>query len=400
MPHIWRDSRWVLLGSAVILSLSLGIRHGFGLFLSPMSIQFGWGREVFSFAIAIQNLVWGLAQPFAGALADRYGASKVVGVGGVFYFTGLVCMSFSDSPSTLMMSAGVLIGIGLSGTSFSVILGVVARALPAEKRSAGMGLASAAGSFGQFAMLPGSLSLIQGLGWEKALLVLALFASLIIPLVAMLKDAPTERQASDQTMAQALRAASTHPDFWLLTFGFFVCGFQVVFIGVHLPAYLMDKGLTAQTGTTVLALIGLFNIFGTYTAGWLGGRLSKPKLLTALYLMRAAVIVAFVSLPVSNVTAYLFGMAMGFLWLSTVPLTNGVVASVFGVRNLSMLGGLVYLFHQVGAFLGGWVGGVAYDFTGSYDSVWKTAVVLSFIAAAVNWAVREKPISQLSTSVA
>lgn len=201
-------------------------------------------------------------------------------------------------------------------------------------------------------------------------------------------------------MPQALRAASYNPDFWLLTFGFFVCGFQVVFIGVHLPAYLMDKGLTAQTGTTVLALIGLFNIFGTYTAGWLGGRLSKPKLLTALYLMRAVVIVAFVSVPVNDVSAYLFGMAMGFLWLSTVPLTNGVVASVFGVRNLSMLGGLVYLFHQVGAFLGGWVGGAAYDITGSYDLVWQAAVALSLIAAAVNWGVREKPIAQMSTSVA
>lgn len=400
MANVWRDGRWVLLGSAVILTLSLGIRHGFGLFLSPMSTQFGWGREVFSFAIAIQNLVWGLAQPFAGALADRYGAGKVVGAGGVLYVVGLVCMSFSDSPSTLMMSAGVLIGIGLSGTSFSVILGVVARALPPEKRSTGMGLASAAGSFGQFAMLPGSLGLIQGIGWEKALWVLALFASVIIPLVALLKDKPIERQEGDQTMTEALRAASSSPDFWLLTFGFFVCGFQVVFIGVHLPAYLMDKGLTAQAGTTVLALIGLFNIFGTYTAGWLGGHLSKPKLLTALYLLRAAVIVAFVSVPVSNVTAYLFGMAMGFLWLSTVPLTNGVVASVFGVRNLSMLGGLVYLFHQVGAFLGGWVGGAAYDITGSYDLVWKAAVVLSLIAAAVNSAVREKPVAELRTSVA
>ena len=249
-------------------------------------------------------------------------------------------------------------------------------------------------------MLPGSLGLIQGLGWEKALLVLALFASLILPLVAMLKDKPTERQLGDQTMMQALQAASSHSGFWLLTFGFFVCGFQVVFIGVHLPAYLMDKGLTTHTGTTVLALIGLFNIFGTYTAGWLGGRLSKPKLLTALYLLRALVIFAFVSFPVTNVTAYLFGMAMGFLWLSTVPLTNGVIASIFGVRNLSMLGGLVYFFHQIGAFLGGWAGGMAYDLTGSYDLVWKTALVLSLIAAAVNCGVREKTITPLSPSVA
>lgn len=390
MAQIWRDSRYVLLGSAIILTLSLGIRHGFGLFLAPMSAQFGWGREIFSFAIAMQNLLWGIAQPFAGALADRYGAGKVVAIGGLLYVIGLVGMSFSDSPSTLMVSAGVFIGIGLSGTSFSVILGVVARALPPEKRSAGMGLASAAGSFGQFVMLPGSLGLIQALGWDKALLILALFAALIIPLVAMLKDQPTERQLGEQMMTQALRAASSHSGFWLLTFGFFVCGFQVVFIGVHLPAYLLDKGLTTQAGTTVLALIGLFNIFGTYTAGRLGGRLSKPKLLTALYLLRAVVIVAFVSFPVSNVTAYLFGMAMGFLWLSTVPLTNGVIASVFGVRNLSMLGGLVYFFHQIGAFLGGWAGGMAYDMTGSYDLVWKAAVVLSLIAAAVNCGVREK----------
>lgn len=400
MAQVWRDSRYVLLGSAIILTLSLGIRHGFGLFLSPMSAEFGWGREIFSFAIAIQNLVWGVAQPFAGALADRYGAGKVVAIGGILYVIGLVGMSFSDSSSSLMVSAGIFIGIGLSGTSFSVILGVVARALPPEKRSTGMGLASAAGSFGQFAMLPGSLGLIQGLGWEKALLVLALFASLILPLVAMLKDKPTERQLGDQTMMQALQAASSHSGFWLLTFGFFVCGFQVVFIGVHLPAYLMDKGLTTHTGTTVLALIGLFNIFGTYTAGWLGGRLSKPKLLTALYLLRALVIFAFVSFPVTNVTAYLFGMAMGFLWLSTVPLTNGVIASIFGVRNLSMLGGLVYFFHQIGAFLGGWAGGMAYDLTGSYDLVWKTALVLSLIAAAVNCGVREKTITPLSPSVA
>lgn len=400
MAQVWRDSRYVLLGSAIILTLSLGIRHGFGLFLAPMSAQFGWGREIFSFAIAMQNLLWGIAQPFAGALADRYGAGKVVAIGGLLYVIGLVGMSLSDSPSTLMLSAGVFIGIGLSGTSFSVILGVVARALPPEKRSTGMGLASAAGSFGQFVMLPGSLGLIQGIGWDKALLVLALFAALIIPLVAMLKDQPTERQLGDQTMMQALRAASSHSGFWLLTFGFFVCGFQVVFIGVHLPAYLMDKGLTTQTGTTVLALIGLFNIFGTYTAGWLGGRLSKPKLLTALYLLRAVVIVAFVSFPVSNVTAYLFGMAMGFLWLSTVPLTNGVIASVFGVRNLSMLGGLVYFFHQIGAFLGGWAGGMAYDMTGSYDLVWKAAVVLSLIAAVVNCGVREKAATPLNPTVA
>ncbi|QXI19971.1 MFS transporter [Pseudomonas hamedanensis] len=392
---MWRTCGWVLLGSALILALSLGIRHGFGLFLSPMSAQFGWGREVFAFAIALQNLIWGLAQPFTGALADRFGAAKVVLIGGVLYAAGLVCMGLADSPLSLSLSAGLLIGIGLSGTSFSVILGVVGRAVPAEKRSMGMGIASAAGSFGQFAMLPGTLGLIGWLGWSAALLVLGLLVAMIVPLVSMLKDKPLPLMGHEQTLSEALREACGHSGFWLLAFGFFVCGFQVVFIGVHLPAYLVDQHLPPTVGTTVLALIGLFNIFGTYTAGWLGGRMSKPRLLTALYLLRAVVIVLFLWLPVTTTSAYLFGMAMGFLWLSTVPLTNGTVATLFGVRNLSMLGGIVFLFHQLGSFLGGWLGGVVYDRTGSYDLIWQVAVLLSLLAAALNWPVRERPVERL-----
>ncbi|WP_332761875.1 MFS transporter [Pseudomonas koreensis] len=395
MTSMWRTCGWVLLGSALILALSLGVRHGFGLFLSPMSAQFGWGREVFAFAIALQNLIWGLAQPFTGALADRFGAAKVVLIGGVLYALGLVCMGLSDSPMTLSLSAGLLIGIGLSGTSFSVILGVVGRAVPAEKRSMGMGIASAAGSFGQFAMLPGTLGLIGWLGWSAALLVLGLLVAMIVPLVSMLKDKPLPVLGHEQTLSEALREACSHSGFWLLAFGFFVCGFQVVFIGVHLPAYLVDQHLPATVGTTVLALIGLFNIFGTYTAGWLGGRMSKPRLLTGLYLLRAVVIVLFLWLPVTTTSAYLFGMAMGFLWLSTVPLTNGTVATLFGVRNLSMLGGIVFLFHQLGSFLGGWLGGVVYDRTGSYDLIWQVAVLLSLLAAALNWPVRERPVERL-----
>jgi MFS family permease len=395
MTSIWRTSGWVLVGSALILALSLGIRHGFGLFLSPMSAQFGWGREVFAFAIAFQNLLWGLAQPFAGGLADRYGAGKVVLIGGVLYAAGLICMSMADSPSTLLMSAGVLIGIGLSGTTFSIILGVVGRALPAQKRSMGMGLASAAGSFGQFIMLPGSLGLIDGLGWSKALFVLGILVALILPLVPMLKDKPLVSSGPQQTLGEALHEACTHSGFWLLAFGFFVCGFQVVFIGVHLPAYLLDQHLAATTGTTVLALIGLFNIVGTYTAGWLGGRMSKPRLLTALYLLRAVVIALFLWWPVSTTSAYLFGIAMGLLWLSTVPLTNGTVATLFGVRNLSMLGGIVFLFHQLGAFLGGWLGGVVYDRMGSYELIWQVSIGLSLLAAALNWPVRERPVARL-----
>lgn len=398
MASMWRTCGWVLLGSALILALSLGVRHGFGLFLSPMSAQFGWGREVFAFAIALQNLIWGLAQPFTGALADRFGAAKVVLIGGVLYALGLVCMGLSDSPMTLSLSAGLLIGIGLSGTSFSVILGVVGRAVPADKRSMGMGIASAAGSFGQFAMLPGTLGLIGWLGWSAALLVLGLLVAMIVPLVGMLKDKPLPVLGHEQTLSEALREACSHSGFWLLAFGFFVCGFQVVFIGVHLPAYLVDQHLPATVGTTVLALIGLFNIFGTYTAGWLGGRMSKPRLLTGLYLLRAVVIVLFLWLPVTTTSAYLFGMAMGFLWLSTVPLTNGTVATLFGVRNLSMLGGIVFLFHQLGSFLGGWLGGVVYDRTGSYDLIWQVAIVLSLLAAALNWPVRERPVERLQAS--
>lgn len=395
MTSVWRTSGWVLLGAALILALSLGVRHGFGLFLAPMSAEFGWGREVFAFAIALQNLIWGLAQPFAGALADRLGAAKVVIIGGILYAVGLVMMGMADSAWSLSLSAGLLIGIGLSGTSFSVILGVVGRAVPADKRSMAMGIASAAGSFGQFAMLPGTLGLIGWLGWSAALLVLGLLVAFIVPLGGMLRDNPLPSQGHEQTLMQALREACSQSGFWLLALGFFVCGFQVVFIGVHLPAYLVDQHLPATIGTTVLALVGLFNIVGTYTAGWLGGRMSKPRLLTTLYLLRAVVIVLFLWAPVTQFSAYLFGIAMGLLWLSTVPLTNGTVATLFGVRNLSMLGGIVFLFHQLGAFLGGWLGGVVYDRTGNYDLVWQISILLSLLAAALNWPVRERPVARL-----
>jgi len=384
-----------MLGASLVLALSLGIRHGFGLFLPPMSAEFGWGREVFAFAIALQNLIWGLTQPFTGALADRFGAKRTVIVGGVLYAIGLGCMGLADSPMSLSLSAGLLIGIGLSGTSFSVILGAVGRAVPMEKRSMAMGIAAAAGSFGQFAMLPGTLGLLSWLGWSVALMALGLLVALIIPLAAMLKDTPLPLTGQEQTLGEALREACSHSGFWLLALGFFVCGFQVVFIGVHLPAYLVDQHLPALVGTTVLALVGLFNIFGTYIAGWLGGRMSKPRLLSALYLARAVVIVAFILTPLTVWSAYAFGVAMGLLWLSTVPLTNGTVATLFGVRNLSMLGGIVFLFHQLGAFLGGWMGGYLYDHTGSYDLVWQIAVLLSLLAAALNWPVRELPVARL-----
>lgn len=395
MNNVWRKSGWIMLGASLILALSLGIRHGFGLFLPPMSADFGWGREVFAFAIALQNLIWGLTQPFTGAIADRFGAQRTVIIGGVLYALGLGLMGFADSLWSLSLSAGLLIGMGLSATSFSVILGVVGRAVAVEDRSMAMGIASAAGSFGQFAMLPGTLGLISWLGWSSALLALGLLVALIVPLAKMIKDVPLPAQAGDQSLLEALREASSHSGFWLLALGFFVCGFQVVFIGVHLPAYLVDQHLPALVGTTVLALVGLFNIFGTYTAGWLGTSRSKPRLLSTLYLARAVVIGLFIWAPLTVWSAYAFGIAMGLLWLSTVPLTNGTIATMFGVRNLSMLGGIVFLFHQLGAFLGGWMGGYLYDRTGNYDLVWYISIGLSLIAAALNWPVREQPVARL-----
>ncbi|CAN0384679.1 unnamed protein product [Ectocarpus sp. 12 AP-2014] len=383
----------IILGSLVI-STAMGLRHGFGLFMEPLSSDLGWGRGVFAFAIALQNLMWGLSQPFTGALADRFGAAKIIVVGGLLYALGLMFMSLSTSVLGMTVSAGLLIGLGLSGTTFSVILGAVGRAVAPEKRSMAMGIVSAAGSFGQFAMLPGTLGLIEWLGWAAALMAMAAIATIIIPLGAMLRDKPSAKMSSDLSLKDALNEAAGQKGFWLLCLGFFVCGFQVVFIAVHLPGYLFDKGLAVQVGTTVLALVGLFNIVGTYTAGWMGGIWSKPKLLTWIYLIRGVVITAFVFLPLSPISAYLFGIAIGLLWLSTVPLTNGIVASVFGVRHLSMLGGIVFLFHQLGSFMGVWLGGYFYDLTGNYETVWKIAIVLSVVAAALHWFISEKPLER------
>lgn len=400
MASTLRPHFWLMLGAALILFLSLGIRHGFGLFLTPMSNEFGWNREVFAFAMALQNLAWGVAQPFAGALADRYGARKTIAMGGALYALGLSLMSFSTTALSLSLSAGLLIGIGLSGTSFSVLLAVVGQAAPPEKRSMAMGIAAAAGSFGQFAMLPGSLQLLEWVGWAAGLLILGLIAALIVPLASMVKGTIQSQNEPQQTMREALVEACSHSGFRLLAFGFFVCGFQVVFIGIHLPAYLVDKQLPIMAGATVLALVGLFNVFGTYIAGWLGERYSKPRLLSALYLARSVVIALFVFMPLSLWTAYAFGITMGLLWLSTVPLTNGTIATLFGVRNLSMLSGIVFLFHQIGSFLGGWLGGYLFDKTGSYDIVWYLSIALSLIAAALNWPIREQAVPRLQQALA
>ena len=394
----WRSPVALLTAGAVILALSLGIRHGFGLFLQPMSVANGWGREVFSFAIALQNLLWGVTQPFAGAIADRFGSGRVIVAGALLYGVGLLVMAVAGTPATLSLGAGILVGIGLSGTSFTIVFAAISRAVPPEKRSVAMGVAAAAGSFGQFIMLPGTLTLIEWLGWSAALVALAALAALMTPLAAALADKPGAGLAEPElTARQALGEAASHRGFWLLSFGFFVCGFQVVFIGVHLPAFLVDRGLSIQVGTTALALVGLFNIAGTYCAGLWGGRIRKPLLLAGIYAARAFVIAAFAFAPISPWTAYAFGATMGFLWLGTVPLTNGTVASVFGVRNMSMLTGIVFLFHQVGAFLGGWLGGVVFDRTGSYDAVWLAAIALSVVALLANVPIRETPVARLQS---
>ena len=385
----------IICGSLILL-LSLGIRHGFGLFLKPVSADMGWGRETFALAIALQNLVWGVSQPFTGMLADRFGAPKIMAVGALLYAVGLYLMSTASGELTFIVSAGLLIGLGQSGTTFPVIFGAISRLVAPEKRSLAMGITMSIGSFGQFIMLPVSLGLIGWFDWHGALVVLSVLALLMLPLCVGMTEAPkpTGVAAASITAGAALTQAFGSRDFWLLALGFFACGFQVVFIAVHLPAFLNDKAIDASVATTVLALIGLVNIAGAYFAGLWGGTRSKPMLLVWIYLARAGVIALFVMLPVTTWSAYLFGVLMGLFWLSTVPLTNGTIAAVWGVQHMSMLGGIVFLMHQLGGFAGGWFGGWLYDRTGSYDMASGVAIGLSLIAALLNYPITETPVAQ------
>ncbi|WP_293762516.1 MFS transporter [uncultured Aquitalea sp.] len=393
-----RSLHRLLLAGGLIVSLAMGIRHGFGFFMPPMTSAFGWTRESFAFALGMQNLLWGLAQPFAGALADRHGPGKVLLGGGVLYALGLLLMTVSSTPGLFSLSAGVLLGLALSGTTYSVIFGVLGRSVPTAYRSRAMGLTAAAGSFGQFAMVPIERSLIDGMGWLPALVVLAACALLMLPLSRILsteaKRFATEPVAHAhpnilQGMLHTFSRAWTEPGFRLLMAGYFVCGFQVVFIGVHLPAYLRDHGLGGNVASMALALIGLFNIFGTFLFGEAGSRYSKPYLLAGIYLARSIAIGAFLYFPLSTGSVLIFAAVIGFLWLSTVPLTNGVIASQFGVQHLGMLSGAVFFSHQVGSFLGVWLGGKLYDLNGNYNVVWGIAIVLGILAALANLPVRE-----------
>ncbi len=391
--------RQLLICGAAIVTLSMGVRHGFGLWLTPITVDRGWTRETFAFAMAVQNLVWGLAGPLVGMLADRHGALRVLGAGAVLYALGLAGMALAGAPTAFLLSSGGLIGLAQAGTTYAVVYGVIGRNVPAERRSWAMGLTAAAGSFGQFLMVPLASGLIDGLGWQQALLLMAGSVLLILPLAWGLCEPPraaaTPGEAPAQGAGAAIREALGERRFLLLTAGYFVCGFQVVFIGVHLPSYLRDHGLGLDVATGALALIGLFNVIGTYLAGLIGQRHSKPRLLAAIYALRSGVIVVFLLAPLSALSVYLFAAAMGLLWLSTVPPTNALVAQIFGVRHLSMLGGTVFLSHQLGSFLGVWLGGWLYDRQGSYDAVWGLCIVLGLVAALLNLPVRETPLARL-----
>ena len=387
----------VLICGAVIVSVAMGIRHGFGLWLQPMTQDMGWGREDFATAIGVQNICWGVFGIFSGMLADRFGAFRVMVFGGLLYASGLWGMAHATSPTWLAITAGVMVGAAQAGTTFAIVFGVIGRNIPAEKRSWAMGVVSAAGSFGQFLLVPSSTYMIQHVGWQQALLLLAAGMLVVLPLTLGLREpafSAGQQLPRQQSILQALREAFGYRSFQLLMAGYFVCGFQVVFIGVHMPSFLKDQGLEPQVAGTALALIGLFNIFGTYAAGTLGQIWPKNQLLSGIYIARGIFISIFISLPVTPTTVYLFAAAMGLLWLSTVPVTNAVIAQIFGVSHLSMLSGFVFMSHQFGSYLGVWLGGWVYDRTGSYDLVWYLCIALSVFAALINIPVKEASISR------
>ncbi len=394
MQSNWRTPLAVLICGGVILTLALGTRHTFGLFMQPMTVDLGWNRQTFAIAIAVQNLLYGLATPFTGMIADKYGAARVLVGGTVLYALGLVFMAFSETGLAFGLSAGLLVGVGLSCSGFSIVYGVVARAFPPEKRTLALGIAGSAGSFGQFIMLPYGQVLINQIGWHYALLVLAVTVVLILPLsTALVEDKKAQAATSHkQSIPEALREAFGHSGFVLLCSGYLVCGFQLMFISVHFPSYLIDQRMSPETGMTALALIGLFNIFGSYFWGWLGNRYTKKYVLSALYFTRAAVTAVFVILPVSPFSVYLFGAVIGFLWLGTVPVTTGLIAHIFGVKYLSTLTGVAFLFHQVGSFLGVWIAAYLFDTTGSYRLMWLLTIAMGILAALINLPINERPV--------
>lgn len=401
---IFRFPPIVWLGIAILI-ICLGIRQSFGIFMMPISDHFQTGREFFSFAIALQNLLFGVFQPFVGMAADRFGAKRIIIMGAIAYGAGLYLTSIAVEPSLLYLSLGVLVGLGLSATSYVIVLGAVAKVVPAQHAAKAFGLTTAAGSFGMFAMIPGAQTLLSDFGWQGALQGFAILSSLMIAFALFMKNGrATTNQSSanqeddNQTLKQALKEAFSHKGYWLIHLGFFVCGFHVMFIATHLPSYLADKHLPASTAAMALAYVGIFNIFGSYFWGVMGDRFNKRHVMSALYLVRTVVIGAFVTLPVTEHTAAIFGGAIGFCWLGTVPLTSGLVRQIFGAKYLSTLYGLVFFTHQVGSFLGAWAGGRIYDYYGSYDPIWWSTVVLAFVAALIHLPINDQPVRRLATA--
>jgi MFS family permease len=388
----WRTPLAVLVCSGMILTLALGTRHTFGLYLPPMTMDLGWSRETFAIALALQNLVYGIATPFAGMIADKYGAHRVLIGGTLLYALGIGLMAFSKTGWEFSLTAGLLVGTGLSCSGWAIVFGVVGRAYPPEKRTLALGLTSAAGSFGQFIMLPYGQTLINNIGWQNALLVFAVTLLLVLPLAtALVEDKKAQAaQFHRQSVSEALREALGHRGYILLCSGYFVCGFQIMFISIHFPAYLIDQRMLPETGMAALALIGLFNIFGTYLWGWLGNRFTKKYVLATLYFSRAVLIGIFLLSPMEPLTVYVFAATIGFLWLGTVPVTSGLIAHIFGPRYLSTLGGIAFLFHQVGSFIGVWFGGLLFDTTGSYQLMWVLTIALGVLAGLINLPINDR----------
>jgi MFS family permease len=396
-----KSTRTVLTCAALILMLAMGVRQTMGLFMPQMTVANGWSRDEFALAIAMQNILWGAFVPFAGAIADRHGAGRVLAAAALSYVAGLVLMALSQTPLHLGFSAGLLIGLGLSGATFGVVMGVVAKVVAPEKRSVALGIVGAGGSFGQFAMVPYGATLISGLGWYASLFVLAATIALIVPLAAGLAGQGAHAHAGGQQSArEAFGEAFGQRSFHFLFWSYFVCGVHTAFMALHLPSYVQDAGLSLTVGMTALALIGFGNIFGSYTAGWLGGRASKKWLLTSIYGLRAVLILYLMLAPKSALTMYTFAFAMGLLWLSTVPLTQALVAQIFGVRHVSMLAGVVFFGHQIGSFCGAWLGGVIFTRQGSYDMAWWISMGLAIFAAVMCAPINERPIARPAPAAA
>ena len=399
-PRSWRTPALILAFGCLIALIGFGARSGLGFFLTPMSSAHGWGRDVFALALAIQMLLWGAAQPVAGALADRYGATPVLTVGAVLYALGLASMAYASTAGMLHLTAGAVVGFGLAGSSFTIVIGAFGKLMPPQWRSLAFGAGTAAGSFGQFVFSPLAVALIDSLGWQDTLLVFAAVVLLIMPLSLALAarrqpGGPTvATNQPQQSVAQALSEALGHKSYVLLVLGFFTCGFQIFFIAVHLPAYLVDRGLPAEIGGWAIATIGLFNIVGAISAGWISNVMPKRYLLSLIYFGRAVAILVYILLPTSAVTTLVFSAVLGLLWLSTVPPTSGLVALMFGTRWLAMLFGFAFFSHQVGGFLGVWLGGLLFERTGSYDAVWWLSILLGLLSAAINLPIVEKPVAR------